>query len=738
MFERGKINCATLSVISEALIALPLILSGAVKDARAEPVVASILSNPKSLSPMARRIMELTQDTASRTYPGYILHFCRLNTYLEFDRSGAERLKELPGLFEAAQFEDLDRGECVNLKKISELLNDQNLLEAVRYPQVRELLETYGKDLSVVLAAAGSDSPDVYLELVKLAAHGNSIIAIHGAQVLSQKQSPEIQRALLDRLTNLTDNPLTESAAQECYVLIDSLISQLRFHSTTSEIRRPFGQTLLEIAKESENIQLRLRALESLPVLVATEGNENLGREVVATLVTLSTTESAPCVSSSAIRSLSGWLDPLNSFDLETVRDSLVSFIHDHLREQKESATIASAVELLSLHYNWEILLLLSKLADSAKTPLGIRTKCDSALEAITMVPKSSVGRSWEAWIAKEISERDAPWQYSKDYQLRRFIQRTFDQDSNSQEIKANIARALGSYRTVVLDGPIKYPEFESAILDVLARFGSREEFLELAELLDKNGSSLGEKRTHAISTLLTRVTGLPGPEKSDDFGYWAGRLRFEESKHGVEIFRPQCSASTAFFGVPTVGDPICFLVDCSASMKREMPGGKDTRLSAVKTELLRVLGNLPATKRVSVISFDDGITEVLPLRSLRSTGAANWRKQIDKMQPSNGGKTEMEDAIDRGFSLAAQLAKKSLSPGAASDVQIVLLSDGRPEQASHDVSPRELYRDICSKWYVLQERGVLLRIDAIGIGPDSGLLSHLAEFSHGVFREMN
>ncbi|MCB0339490.1 MAG: VWA domain-containing protein, partial [Bdellovibrionales bacterium] len=613
MFERGKPNTTLVTALSEALVALPL-LFGSAPEASANPVSIELSNSPNPISPMARRLLELSRCTSSKTYPEYSAHFCRLSSFGDSLHARAGELREISDLFEASQFEDLDRGSCESLKSLAGLLSNSEVLDAIRYPQVRECFESYREDLLLVVAAAGSQLPDVHLALVSLAAKGQSIIGIHARQLLAAKQTGEIQDALIERLSEIAGRAGTRNEIPEGLVILDSLKSQLIFHELEQGLRDRFGNILLDISKNAQSTELRLRALEVLSLIVAKEGQDQVCRDVFECLLTLSTEKNSPAIAAAASRALEAWVDPLDASSLKLVRDALVAYVFSNVREPKEFAGVASAIDLLSMHYDWETVLLLAELADAQTCPEGVRSRCSRALEDITMVDKSSVGKSWRTWIEQEVVAGSAPWKESMDYQLRRLIQRTFDADSDPLERKSKLSRTIDLYRTVLLDPSRNYPQFESAVLDAIAKFGSKQEFLELAQLLHESGSVVGVSRARAISTLLSRVTGLPGPASFDDYGYWVGMLRFEECKRGLQVYEREQSESFAFFGVPIVGEKVVFLVDSSGSMKREVAQGGESRLEAVKNELLRIIDDLPDTTRVSVVSFSDTIEEVLPL----------------------------------------------------------------------------------------------------------------------------
>ena len=82
------------------------------------------------------------------------------------------------------------------------------------------------------------------------------------------------------------------------------------------------------------------------------------------------------------------------------------------------------------------------------------------------------------------------------------------------------------------------------------------------------------------------------------------------------------------FYGIATTGDHIGFLIDRSGSM------GNNNRLKRANTELLRAIGNLPITTKVSIIYFSTNAETKKEFTAFKPTqdrmkGLAQWSSSI-------------------------------------------------------------------------------------------------------------
>jgi len=155
------------------------------------------------------------------------------------------------------------------------------------------------------------------------------------------------------------------------------------------------------------------------------------------------------------------------------------------------------------------------------------------------------------------------------------------------------------------------------------------------------------------------------------------------------------------FYGIATPSDRICFIIDISGSMKKEVEqfkhvtitGKKETetpvegktRLEVAQNELKRAIFNLHSSKQFSIIFFNNAVKL--------------WRPEMVKATPENkkeafqaiesvvaSGATYTLGALREAFTMAGVIQRKQRTPrdGAGIDT-IFLLSDGGPTDDSID-----------------------------------------------------
>ncbi len=158
---------------------------------------------------------------------------------------------------------------------------------------------------------------------------------------------------------------------------------------------------------------------------------------------------------------------------------------------------------------------------------------------------------------------------------------------------------------------------------------------------------------------------------------------------------RENAKGGDRFYGIPTNSDHICYIIDRSGSMEKEVeqfkqvtitgrkegetPVGGKTRIEVAKNELKRAIGNLASSKRFSIIFFNHGVQR--------------WRSEPVKATPDNKkealadidritavGATYSLGALREAFSMAGaiQSAGKTKRDNASVDT-IFFLSDGGP-----------------------------------------------------------
>lgn len=208
---------------------------------------------------------------------------------------------------------------------------------------------------------------------------------------------------------------------------------------------------------------------------------------------------------------------------------------------------------------------------------------------------------------------------------------------------------------------------------------------------------------------------------------------------------------SAAFYGIPTRSERICFIIDISGSMAKEVEqfkrvvitGRKEseepvegkTRMEVAKNELKRAIGNLSPSKEFNIIFFNHGV-KVWRNTMVKATpaGKAEARKEIDLIVPS--GATYTLGALREAFALAGILGGER---GREAGIDtIFLLSDGGPtDNKIEEAKPMDpdTILDAVRQWN--QDAGIVIHTIAVDT-EDVGtyFLKQLAAQNGGVFVE--
>jgi len=208
------------------------------------------------------------------------------------------------------------------------------------------------------------------------------------------------------------------------------------------------------------------------------------------------------------------------------------------------------------------------------------------------------------------------------------------------------------------------------------------------------------------------------------------------------------------FYGIPTNSTKICYIIDVSGSMKKEVETWKHvtitgrkqgeqavqgkTRIEVAKNELKRAVGNLNSKKNFSILFFNHAVK---PWRSgMTKASPANKKaavKDIDKVVPM--GATYTLGVLREAFTIAGVINSPGATKkdGAGIDT-IFLVSDGGPTdnrlEGPKPMDP-EIILDQVRQWN--KDAGIVIHTIAVDTLPDGTyFLKQLAAQNHGTFVE--
>jgi len=268
--------------------------------------------------------------------------------------------------------------------------------------------------------------------------------------------------------------------------------------------------------------------------------------------------------------------------------------------------------------------------------------------------------------------------------------------------VRVAVARAMGAYkRQEALDLLAAATadddwSVRAAAVQSLARTGTSEAVTVLIETMLREKGRLRDD----INTLLKGITG-------EDFGFaesWAAwwkaqgeQLPRKRTPTAGNAEEPGPGRDEArFYGIPTRSQRICFIIDVSGSMNKEVEefkrvvitGRKETdqpvegktRIEVARNELKRAVSNLSPEKLFTVIFFNQAVRTWRP-KMEKATPAAKeaLRKDVDVVVASVT--TYTLGALREAFALAGVAAAggKPYKKGEIGVDTIFLLSDGGP-----------------------------------------------------------
>jgi hypothetical protein len=217
--------------------------------------------------------------------------------------------------------------------------------------------------------------------------------------------------------------------------------------------------------------------------------------------------------------------------------------------------------------------------------------------------------------------------------------------------------------------------------------------------------------------TYLVKVTGQSMSPTAEDWRKW---WSYAEKDF---VFNPKVEGKTSvadaqYYGIEIFSNRICFIIDISSSMTREVTdpktNTKTTRIELAKKELIKTLKELKAAAMVNIICFDAAYRPMAKtLTPLTRTGRLKALRYVQNLKTGRG--TNIYDT------LSAALKDKRVDT-------IFLLSDGQPSRGKYK-DPPTILREI-RKQNLLRN----VTINTIAIGIEQDLMKNLAKENGGTY----
>lgn len=257
-------------------------------------------------------------------------------------------------------------------------------------------------------------------------------------------------------------------------------------------------------------------------------------------------------------------------------------------------------------------------------------------------------------------------------------------------------------------------------------------------------------------------LVGLTGQNFNwpESWGRWwasVGRQLPRDPQKQPQTGEAKATDTSRFYGIPTRSERICYVIDISGSMRKEVedilktrapttgkpsrqaPAPGSTRIEVAKNELKRAISNLAPNKQFNIIFFNNAV-KTWRKEMTKATAEAKkaMRKEVDAVQP--GGTTYTLGALREAFTLAGALDPnyKLRESGARIDT-IFLLSDGGPTELPKGDEVKlmdpEVILETVRQWN--RDAGIAIHCIAVDTGTGGTIfLKALAEQNGGRFVE--
>lgn len=198
--------------------------------------------------------------------------------------------------------------------------------------------------------------------------------------------------------------------------------------------------------------------------------------------------------------------------------------------------------------------------------------------------------------------------------------------------------------------------------------------------------------------------------------------------------------ADSYYYGIPQEGRSMVYVIDCSGSMvvsatdpkyqgNQPVNAGKESRMEACKTALIKALQTLKKDQEFNILFFNDlpylYSEKMVKANKGEIEKACNW---VFKLQASST--TNIHDALERGFAFAGRGARDRYY-GLAADI-IFLLTDGTPTTTEGQPDSTERIHEAVKRWNPY--RRVVIHTIGIGKQVNRTFLERLARDNGGRF----
>ncbi|MHC4958092.1 MAG: HEAT repeat domain-containing protein [Planctomycetota bacterium] len=260
------------------------------------------------------------------------------------------------------------------------------------------------------------------------------------------------------------------------------------------------------------------------------------------------------------------------------------------------------------------------------------------------------------------------------------------------------------------------------------------------------------------INLVLRSITGKTYDYPEQWKGWWKGQGGKLQANRTAPEVAPKAGtkkkSDSRFYGIPTNSDRICYIIDVSGSMKKEVEQWKrvtitgrkqqddqvagKTRIEVARNELKRAVGNLNSQKRFAIIFFNHASKPWRP--DMTKASPNNKKSAIDDIDKVSAlGSTYTLGALRMAFTMAGVINSPGTTKkdGAGVDT-IFLLSDGGPTD-NKLAGPKPMDPDILLDQVKQWNRDAGIIIHTIAVDTDEAgtyFLKNLAGQNGGEFVE--
>jgi len=333
--------------------------------------------------------------------------------------------------------------------------------------------------------------------------------------------------------------------------------------------------------------------------------------------------------------------------------------------------------------------------------------------------------------------------------------------NDKESRVRVAVARAMGSFHRLealeILKFMLKDGDWRvrGAAVQALRTQGSAEAVTVLIDTMKREKGRLKDD----INKALKDLSGQDYRYVEAWEGWWKSvdkRLPTKEERQAAKAGKPKPKQKPGhrFYGIPTESDRICYIIDVSGSMAKEVEqvrqvtitGRKNsetqvsgkTRLEVARNELKRAVSNLNSKKRFTIIFFNHAV-KVWRKDMVEASRSAkkDANKTADAVVPA--GATYTLGALREAFTIAGAISSAGATKkdGAGIDT-IFLLSDGGPTTNKlEDPQPMDPEKILESVRQWNKDTGIVIHTIAVHTTEvGTYFLQRLAAQNGGVFVE--